>query len=203
MLSNLRASYRAQTTEYQRPREDTLMPSNEDLQNRARARELRKENRQKAVEMAHAEAQQASETQSENQAARKTEPVASNLTPKPKPKPVSRAETVRKEKAAHEVQARKDIEAVPAQVDVDSEFEKWDGRGAPPLHVLNALANKTDSEIRDEGKEIATAAGKAAYEVYTGKLAGKRNRYSRMRAQIAAGEAARAADQRKNEQQSG
>lgn len=167
------------------------MPSNDDLQNRQRARELRKAGRQTAIETAHAEAQTASETQQVNQEARRDDVVATNIAPKPaaaKAK-VTRAATVRVEKAVHEEAARRDAELRPAEVDVDAEFDKWDGRGAPPLHVLNALAAKTDGEIRDEGREIASAAGKAAYEVYTGKLAGKRSRHSRMRAQIAAGQA--------------
>lgn len=164
------------------------MPNADDLKRRAQAREMRKANREKAVETAHAEAQQQVAKQQENQTARKPQAIATNETPKPAPKRQSRTETVKAEKKAHEAEARKDASNLPSGVDVESELEKWDGLGAPPLHVLNAIASKIDTSIRDEGKEIATAAGKAAYETYVGKLGGKRNRYGRMRAQVAAGE---------------
>lgn len=175
------------------------MPNADDLKRRAQARELRKANREKAVETAHAEAQQQVAKQQENQTARKPQATATNEAPKPVAKRPSRTEAVKAEKKAHEVEARKDATKLPSAVDVEGELEKWDGMGTPPLHILNAIASKIDTSIRDEGKEIATAAGRAAYETYVGKLGGKRNRYGRMRAQIAAGEAARQQQQNASE----
>jgi hypothetical protein len=173
------------------------MPTAEDLKKRSEARALRRANQQSAIEKAHTEAADAAEKQQQNQKGRDATAELTNVAPKPKAKPTPRAETVRKGKAAAEVQARKDSELTPEEVNVEQEFERWDGRGAAPLHVLNAIAKRIDGEVRDEGREIAAAAGKAAYEVYTGKLGGKRNRYGKMRAQIAAGQAKLDADKAK------
>lgn len=170
------------------------MPNTDDLKARAKARELRKQKRAAAVEQAHAQDQGASAKQQENQVMREKAQAAelerlSAGRPAPaKPAKPKRSDVTRAAKAEHEVEAAKDARRVPEPVDVDAEFSKWNGQGTPPLHVLNALASNIDAEARDAGKDIAQAAGKAAYETYVGKVSGGRNRHARMRAQIAAGE---------------
>ena len=175
------------------------MPNTDDLKARAQARELRKQKRAAAVEQAHAQDQGASAKQQANEAAREKakaiemERLSAGKPAPAKPAKPKRSDVTRAAKAQHEVEAAKDARRVPEPVDVNAEFDKWSGQGTPPLHVLNALASNIDAEARDAGKDIAQAAGKAAYETYVGKIAGGRNRHARMRAQIAAGEAKLAA----------
>jgi hypothetical protein len=171
------------------------MPNTDDLKARAAARELRKQKREAAVVAAHDQDVAGSAKQQENEVVREKAKAAeldrlSSGRPAPaKPAKPKRADVTRAAKAAHERDAAVDARRVPDPVDVGAEFEKWSGQGTPPLHVLNALASSIDAEARDAGKDIAQAAGKAAYETYVGKIAGNRNRHARMRAQIAAGEA--------------
>lgn len=180
------------------------MPSTDDLKARADARALRKAQRDGHVERAHAEAVTLSTT-SEAQAAAKTPADPANaIPPTQTPRGVikkmqSRAVQTAKGRREAEVQAQKDAERTPEPVDVVAETERWNGMGNPPLHLLNAAAERHDAVVRDEGKAVAAAAAKGAYETYVGRIAPARNRHARVRAQIAAGEASIAAQKAKDE----
>lgn len=170
------------------------MPSTNDLKARADARALRKAQRDGNVEKAHQEAVALSNV-SEAQAAAKTPADPANAIP-PTQTPrgqvkrqQTRAAKTAVERRAAEQQAQADAERTPEPVDVVVEAERWDGVGNPPLHLLNAAAAQHDTAVRDEGKAVASAAAKGAYEAYVGRIAPTRNRHARMRAQIAAGEA--------------
>jgi hypothetical protein len=170
------------------------MPTTNDLKSRAEARALRKAARDGHVDQAHAEAVALSNV-SEAQAAAKTPADPANaIPPKQEDKGVikkmkSRATQTAIGRRAAEVQAQKDAERTPAPVDIPTEVDRWNGMGNPPLHLLNAAAEQHDTTVRDEGKVVAAAAAKGAYETYVGRIAPSRNRHARMRAQMAAGEA--------------
>ncbi len=171
------------------------MPSTDDLKARADARALRKAQRDGNVEKMHSEAV-ALANKSEEQAAAKTPDAPANTTPPAQP-PLKGAAKATQTRAAQtakgrrqaEVQAQKDAERAPEPVNIEAAVERWDGMGNPPLHILNAAAERADATLRDEGKAVAAAAAKGAYETYVGRIAPSRNRHARMRAQAAAGEA--------------
>jgi hypothetical protein len=172
---------------------DDQMPSTDELQKRAQLRQLRKQQQQANVEQAHTEAVAQSAKSEQNEAAKKPTQPADKVTQKPAaPSADARAKTKAQQKAAAkraaEAQADKDARRSPEPVDM----EKFEAEAVPgsnlSLHQLNAIAEKLDREVRDEGKEVAAAAAKGAYETYVGRLAGKRSRHAHMRAQIQAGE---------------
>lgn len=179
------------------------MPNTDDIARRAELRKARKEAQQSAVEKAQSEAATQAAT-SEQQAAEKVataKAVVAGEAPKPVAKPIAtptqRAKTKQEAKAATkraaEVQAERDIRKAPEPVDLRKlEAEALPGSNLS-LHQLNAIAEKADRELRDEGKEIAEAAAKGAYSTYIGKVEGRRNRHAKLRAQMEAGNAARAA----------
>lgn len=170
------------------------MPTTDDLKARANARALRKAARDGNVEAAQTEAVKLAQL-SQEQAAAKTTPDPDSInTPTQTPRGAvkqqnTRANLTKAGRKAAERQAQVDAERSPEPVNVEAEADRWDGMGNPPLHLLNAAAERIDAEVRSEGKEVAAAAAKGAYEVYVGKIVGKRNRHARMRAQQAAGEA--------------
>lgn len=177
------------------------MPTVDELKQRQQARELRKAQRQTNVERAHVEAFQLSDVQAQNQVASdkakaEADEVAQinaakldrGIVPAPKPTVSARTTQTRKDKLIHARQADVDAQRMPEPTDAEAEFAKWDGFGQPPLHVLNAIAEQQDRATRDAAKDVANAAGKAAYETYVGKVGVGRNRHARMRTQIAAGE---------------
>lgn len=169
------------------------MPTTDDLKARANARALRKAARDGNVEAAQTEAVKLAQV-SEKQAAEKApaEPASVNTAQAPRgviKQQNTRANVTKAGRKAAERQAQVDAERAPEPVNVEAEAERWNGMGNPPLHLLNAAAERIDAEVRNEGKEVAAAAAKGAYEVYVGKVVGKRNRHARMRAQQAAGEA--------------
>ena len=177
------------------------MPSTDDIRKRQEARQLRKLAQQGHVEQAQTEAQAQSATSEANEAAKAPHDpsnvgqgnAAAQAQAQRTVAKSTRKETVQAKKAqaqrTAEVQAKRDSERSPAVVDVEKELERWNGLGSPPLHLLNAVAQKLDTETRDEGKDIASAAAKGAYDTFLGKRSQKRDRHARMRAQIAAGEA--------------
>lgn len=177
------------------------MPTSDDIRKRQDARRLRKEAQQGHVDRAHSEAVTQAEASAQNEAGKapadpsntgpgnaQTAVVAARASANTA-KRGTRAEQKLAAKRQTEVQARRDGERSAPQVDVEAELNRWDGTGSPPLHLLNAVAIRHDAELRDEGKDIASAAARGAYETYLGKSAVKRDRHARMRAQIAAGEA--------------
>lgn len=172
------------------------MPTTDDLKSRANARALRKANREGNVERAQTEAV-VQATQSETQETAKPVVNPTNVNPTrtapPVAKKATRAQVAAVGKRKAEVQAQADSELSPEPVDIEEATQRWSGVGNPPLHLLNAVAEKIDAEVRDEGKSVAAAAAKGAYDSYIGKVVGKRNRHQHMRAQIAAGEASIAA----------
>lgn len=175
------------------------MPTSNDMQSRANARALRKARRDANVERSQTEAVNLSAL-SQEQEKPVSRPAAVNDAPVVKAKPkVSRAERTAVEKRRAEHQAQRDSEASPEPVNIEEAVKRWDGTGNPPLHVLNAVAETLDKEVRDEGKVIAAAAAKGAYDVYLGRAVGKRSRHQNMRAQMAAGEAVIAAQRAKTD----
>jgi len=88
----------------------------------------------------------------------------------PAPKATSRKAKTQAAQAAAEVQAEKDLQATINPIGERDEHDLSYYRSTntePPLHVLNAIARRADTEMRDEAAEAARAAGKAAYEVLT------------------------------------
>lgn len=166
------------------------MPTEKQLLDAKAKREARA-----AARAGHAEdalrQQHALALQSEEQAVAKRE---GTFTPPVKPAAnITRAASIKAKRRAAEVQAAKDATLVPEEVEV----EKFLGENAygntPPLHVLNAIASKADAAIRDEARQIANAAGKAAFDLAVGRR-GRHdtvNRHRRMRDQMAAADAAK------------
>lgn len=178
------------------------MPNADDMKLRQDARQRRKEQRDGHVVKAHEQDARLSDIQAGNQqrtaianeAAASTKErhdasIDKGIVPEAAKRKPTRTETTRVAKVKHARQAEVDARVIPKELDVDKELAKWSGEGSPPLHVLNAVAEQADKRIRDEGRDIAQAAGKGAYEAYVGKVAGKRSRHAHMRAQVAAGEA--------------
>lgn len=75
------------------------------------------------------------------------------------------------EKEAARQQAEEDARKLPEEV--DTSLAAYGDGGKIPLNVLNAIASKADTAIKDEAREIAQAAGMAAYDA----AAGKRGKY--------------------------
>lgn len=195
------------------------MPTTEDLTRRAQLRKERKDAQQMAIEKAHAETQASATgvtpkepevvvTKASAGAAptpAKAEEKAP-IIPAPKPQKTQNQVRAEKEKAkadqqrATELQAAKDASRTPVAVDF-AQLENDSAPGTPlTLHQLNSIAERADRELRDEGKAVAEAAAKGAYGAYVQKVEGKRNRHSRMRAQIQAGNEALAARSKADEQ---
>ncbi len=177
------------------------MPTTDQLNLRADARAARKAAREGNVERAQAEAVAQAKLSEEQEASKPSnDPTNVNPAPKPAKKPAAtRAQQTAAERRKAEIIAQRDAERSPKPVNVEEGIERWNGMGNPPLHLLNAASESIDRETRDEGKRVAAAAGKGAYEAYVGVAPGGRNRHARMRAQIAAGEMAIAARQKKDE----
>lgn len=76
----------------------------------------------------------------------------------------SRKERVAAQHRAAEVQADVDAAVTACAPDVDAALETARQGGTLPLHVLNALAKEADDNLRDEARQIGSAAGKAAMD---------------------------------------
>ena len=96
----------------------------------------------------------------------------------------TKAEVKRAKKEAAEKQAEIDVRVVPQAPDVEAGLAAGRQGGQIPLHVMNQMAKAASRSLRDEARDIADAAGKAAFQVATGKIAMRRargDRFSRMR----------------------
>lgn len=134
-------------------------------------REERIAAREANVAKSKAEAQELAVLSEQQAAAKKAgEPVPS-AAPKPQQvKPLSKKERQALDQARAEKQAEEDVKRVVDNIDIKAEMARAAQEGRPlPLHVLNAMAKEADRSIKDEAKEIANAAGKAAYAVAAGK----------------------------------
>ena len=185
------------------------MPSQEEMKKRQEARLLRKQRQEENIENSHTEAVKLAALSQEQAAAKNAAAArtASEPPKKPAPQPTGtqrRAAAQQKrarEKATAEARAEKDANLTPAEPDFAVlEAEMAEGASLS-LHQLNIIAERQQREARDEGKDIAAAAAKGAYETYIGKVAGKRSRHAHMRAQQAAGEAKIREQQARQEQQ--
>lgn len=147
------------------------MPTADQIKSAANRREQRKLARESAVEEAHRQTATLSETLAANK----------NAPAKPAPAPrMSAKERRAAERKAAEEQALRDTQ-VTTHKDVDhTPFLR--SRAPVPLHVLNAASRQGRMTVKDDAREIATAAGKAAFEVAVGKRPAKKaDPYKRMR----------------------
>lgn len=146
------------------------MPNNEQIRKAAERREARK--------LAQENAKVTADAQDQAMPAILKTPSA----PKP-PQPSRAAMKAAKRKQAEE-QADKDVRVVAKPTDIEAALTAARQGGALSLHAMNQLAQQGDAELRDEARAIADAAGKAAFQVATGKIAERRHRgdrFSRMR----------------------
>lgn len=151
------------------------MPNTEQIRKAQERREARKNAQLAAIDAANEQDANLSETIKASQKA---------ATKAPPRKTVSRAELRKAKQAAAEKQADADVRVVAKPSDIEAALEIGRQGGEIPLHVMNQMAKVASHELRDEARDIADAAGKAAFQVATGKIASRRtrgNRFSRMR----------------------
>lgn len=120
--------------------------------------------------------------------------VNSAKTAKPAPKPKTRSERKEQARKAAEAQAEADVRVEPKQYeDIAAEIAKYRDRGDQvPLHLLNLQAKANSLAIKDEAREIANAAGRAAFAEAVGRRP-ERSRHTRFRRMTEAAKAAQAA----------
>ncbi len=92
--------------------------------------------------------------------------------PEDAPKTKVKAKTRAAQKAASQIAAERqadiDVRATVAPERDEHDLSYYVAHNIePPLHVLNAIARRADSEMRDIAADAAQAAGKAAYNVLT------------------------------------
>lgn len=145
--------------------------STEQLKNSSNRRAARKAARDNAALKADQQEQSLSEKLAKDAEAA-TKKAAAVKAPEPqKSKREKRAEAI----AAAERQAdAQEAAVVGKEVDTAPYLGEGLQRGVkPPLHVLNALANKQSEVVRNDARLIANAAGRAAYDVARGKREAK------------------------------
>lgn len=152
------------------------MPTEAQIKAATSRRLKRKEAREQAVETAREEDQNFSDILAEGRS-KKAET-------KPEPK-LSRKEKIAAQRRAAEKEAHeqdKNLRTPTPDIDKALQANVRTGENVP-LHVLNALASKHANEIKDEAREIANAAGKAAFATATGIREQKRrpSRHTNMR----------------------
>lgn len=166
------------------------MPTQAQIEAQARKREERKV---AAEKQANLEAQLLASASQEQE---KTKLKPGSLVGQKTGTKETRAQRARKEREAAKAQA--DIDVARTAAEVDADLSKYPD-GKVPLPVLNALASKADAAIRDEAKDIANAAGRAAFDTAVGKIS-KRTIVNRMRRtaefQTAASKAQQASEQK-------
>lgn len=173
------------------------MPTEQQLMDAASRRQARRAAREQNTEKAQAE---------QHELAIKSQEIAeakAEGTFEPPVKPMAkktRAQQLAAQREAAKKQADEDSRLVPAKVELEGKLAAYRERGeVPPLHMLNALAAEHDHAVRDEARQIANAAGKAAFDLAVGRR-GRHdtvNRHRRMRDQIAIGEKAKPQDDAK------
>jgi hypothetical protein len=116
-----------------------------------------------------------------------------------KPAPKTRSERKEQARKAAEAQAEADVRVEPKQYeDIAGEIAKYRDRGEqPPLHLLNLQAKANSTAIKDEAREIANAAGRAAFAEAVGRRP-ERSRHTRFRRMTEAAKAAQAAAPKEN-----
>lgn len=73
-----------------------------------------------------------------------------------------RQEAARKEA---EKQAERDVRVTSEIDESELDLATWTARGQePPLHILNAIAQRNDQALREDARELARAVGQYAYE---------------------------------------
>lgn len=98
-----------------------------------------------------------------------------------KPVKLTRAQQKAEAKRRAAIQAEQDARAMSANTSkfsVLADFRPTPGK-VPPLHIQNAMAEATIEDMKDDAREIANAAGKAAYEIVLGKT--PRNQHTRQK----------------------
>jgi hypothetical protein len=119
---------------------------------------------------------------------------AENPVQTPKVARQTRKEQAIAEQKRAEVQADIDAHKLPPAPEEIAESYKLVPGEVPPLAVLNARAKLTAAATRDAAREIANAAGKAAFETAQGRISrGPHKRYEKLRdaeARLAAASAA-------------
>lgn len=98
-----------------------------------------------------------------------------------KPVRLTRAQQKAEAKRRAEIEAERDARAMSANTSkfaVLEDFRPVPGK-VPPLHIQNAMAQAMIEGMKDDAREIANAAGKAAYEIVLGKT--PRNQHTRQK----------------------
>lgn len=145
------------------------MPNPEAMKNAAQKREARRAAREANAVKADAQEKEMSIlTELQNKA--KTDPEAAaalraKAPEKPPVRKLTKAQRMAEERKAAEAQAEADVRVLSALPEADLDLSKWEARGEkPPLHILNAIAQRNDQAIRDDAREMAQAVGKLVYE---------------------------------------
>lgn len=145
------------------------MPNPEAMKNAAQKREARRAAREANTDAANTqEVEQAKLTELQNKA-RVDPEAAAELREQSKSRPVvkkvSKAERQAAARKAADAQAEVDVRVTNEVSEDDLDLTKYAERGEePPLHILNALAQRNDQAIRDDAREMAQAVGKMVYE---------------------------------------
>ena len=151
------------------------MPTTEAVQKSAERRAARKSARENAVDEAHLEQVNFSETLAASKAAAKTEVV---MPEKPRR---TRRDLVLEQKATAQAALKAQDQKTFRRADPQLQVKP----GAPvPLYVLNQLAMRARDEAQDVAKDVARATAKAAFDAVSGAQANtrvKRDRYARVR----------------------
>lgn len=137
------------------------MPDMEQVKAASARREARKAAREAAVEQAHQQLETLPETVEASKAKAAEAPVAPRR---------PRKEVLAEQRAAVEATVREQNRTLLVKKpDVKAYMAKRHA-GRIPLHVLNAAAHDVSASSRDRARDIANAAGKAAFGVAMGKL---------------------------------
>jgi len=143
------------------------MPTPEQLQQAKERRERRRLDRDAAVEKAH------SQIASMPEEMKKPKPAA-------KPRKPRRVE-IAEQREAHTERAQAQLREIKVtEPDVDA-YLGTRRTGQVPLNVLNALANRNRQLVRDDAREIANAAGKAAFSAALGRKPSQRDPHKKVR----------------------
>lgn len=97
-----------------------------------------------------------------------------------KPVPMTRKERKLQAKKQAEEQAQRDAIRMSRNTSFEV-LEQYVGKPGevPPLHIQNALQAAAALDMKDEARDVANAAGKAAYDVVLGKT--PRNQHTRQK----------------------
>jgi hypothetical protein len=160
------------------------MPNPETIRKAAEKREARKAARAGNEDAVVTQTKELAALTQLQKAAKKDPAAAAELREKQPPKPVAKPMTKKQRqvaaRAAAEKQADADARVVPTVDEDKLDLEYYTSRGIEiPLHILNQIAKRNDTAIRDDARDLARAVGQVAYEQALDR--DHRNRHSRER----------------------